>query len=210
MRRLFAILAILAAVDFTAAGSPDADALVNPAPDRYTMAGWIENMPSGWDGFTLKVITKNDYMPGELIASTSVLPDGFFRVDLPGSLNDKLTAPYFEKPLDDRNFGPGVAISNIDLKRSVIRLEMYAGDEYLGEIRYGTPEEYGHFFYFDADCDITGSHYRSGLDINLIYTLNIKKGWNWIYGTQVWNGPDGNVMTVETKSVDGAFRFFPF
>ena len=210
MRRLFAILAILAAVDFTAAGSPDADALVNPAPDRYTMAGWIENMPSGWDGFTLKVITKNDYMPGELIASTSVLPDGFFRVDLPGSLNDKLTAPYFEKPLDDRNFGPGVAISNIDLKCSAIRLEMYAGDEYLGEIRYGTPEEYGHFFYFDADCDITGSHYRSGLDINLIYTLNIKKGWNWIYGTQVWNGPDGNVMTVETKSVDGAFRFFPF
>ena len=215
MRQLFATLTILSVVVFCAAGSPDAGISSGPdsgstAPDRYTLAGRIENMPSVEGSCTLKVITKNDYMPEELIASSSVSPDGSFSVDLPGSLDDELMAPYFEKPLDDRNFGPGVAISNIDLKCSAIRLEMYAGDEYLGEIRYGTPEEYGHFFYFDADCDITGSHYRSGLDINLIYTLNIKKGWNWIYGTQVWNGPDGNVMTVETKSVDGAFRFFPF
>lgn len=167
-------------------------------------------MPSGDGGFTLQVITGNDYLPGEPIALTAVSPDGSFSVDLPGNLNDSLTAPYIEDPSDDRLYGEGVAISNADVKFSVIRLAIYAGDEYLGEVRYGTPEDDGRFFYFDADCELIGSHYRSDLDINQIYDLNIKKGWRWLYGTQVWNGPDGNVITVETKSVDGAFRFFPF
>jgi len=214
IRRTLAFWSALVAVAALSTGCPGDGPGPEPTidPVYYTLTGTVADMSSDRE-YMLKVVSyADDDDPGVVLASAPISSSGSFSVNVPCDVAPRYLMPYNES--SDWTYGlphAGVTVSNGNARFSATSLEVYAGDSYAGDVSYGMTGEdvhvEGFFFYADADCDISGGYYHTGIGAKITYAISAKTGWNWAFGTEK-DGAEGTEMILASeKPSDIRFYF---
>jgi hypothetical protein len=131
-----------------------------------------------------------------------------FSLDLPATLDDKYLEFIFDDEMD---------LSDEEAKGTFMNLFGYKSNERVEYLEYSRMPDisatkitfyYSAYIYMDRDVKVTGEYSDEDGDTEK-FNMNLKKGWNLMYGTNVYDlVSDVEIATFTTTPISGYKWYF--
>jgi hypothetical protein len=180
----------------------------NSEVDEVRAVGYIFGVetPVDYDGDG--VTDWYDYDEEEVIIASAPFKNGGFTITLPKKVDERLLEPM---EFDDME---GINVSDKNAKgMEEITLEAYKDNENVGvfECGYEDLTQYVQVVYMfvDRDVKLTGSYTETdGWIFTITYDLDLKKGWNTVYGIEIEEG--GGTATTKKPDVNLTWNYYTY
>ena len=142
----------------------------------------------------------------DIIIATAPFTNGGFKMTLPKTIDERLLSSMSDVP-------PGITVSNQNLKAaSIEEFVAFKNDLRVGEFWcvgfgfQGEVESRLNYTFADRDCKISGSSTETYWEYTYIdnYDIDLKKGWNIIYMTQI---EEDNTYTFNLTTQKPSFNY---
>ena len=150
----------------------------------------------------------SEYSSNDIIIATAPFKNGGFKIKLPKKIDERLLESMYEDFEDE--LPEGIIVSNKNVKATYVEEFLaFKNNKEVGyfEYYYESPQIEGGVMYVfvDGDCKISGSFSEKEEWDGTIYKeeyicdLNLKKGWNAVYGSYT-STRVGNIYTYKEEA----------